>query len=372
MAYLVERLSVMSLLLVFSCTVKSNLNNEGDDIPIRIFEDYLPTKAVAISENLVEYDVSLQTILSEVISARAEVVVLSEHRRHKPQDHPIFTQIDGRHKNKFTFIPVIHDSIWIRDYFGTFVVENGRSEESLKLIDFVYDNENGLNDTVPYQIGMNIFKSVDHVPVVIDGGNIVATQASCFIGDMVLLENKTLSRADIVSTLERKLGCYPVIVESKFLHPHIDMWIKAVSKDQVLVSEIWPESLDVEMPKEERQFAKNVQKQLEYVAKFIGKFVEVDRIPLPLPNQKTFRTYTNSLIVNNKVLVPTYNTDYLTGDRYNDYHLGEKYEVEVRKVYEKYGYSSTFINSDKLIAKGGALHCITNSIPALKKSRRRM
>jgi agmatine/peptidylarginine deiminase len=97
----------------------------------------------------------------------------------------------------------------------------------------------------------------------------------------------------------------------------------------------------------------------------------VIRIPAPGPifrSDDTFRSYTNSLTVNGNVIVPRYVTpasDTIStesGD-YFDQALLSKYEREVRKVYEKFGYKFTWVDSDGLIYRGGAVHCTTMQIP---------
>ena len=80
----------------------------------------------------------------------------------------------------------------------------------------------------------------------------------------------------------------------------------------------------------------------------------VVRIPMPpvgsnYPPNAAYRTFTNSVIVNNKILVPFYE---------------EQYDTIAQRIYEENmpGYEVIGINCNGIINASGALHCITKEV----------
>jgi hypothetical protein len=98
--------------------------------------------------------------------------------------------------------------------------------------------------------------------------------------------------------------------------------------------------------------------QTEYETHF-GRKYKIHTVPMPSPTQYNwgdglgwvFRSYTNSLIINKLVLVPTYN------------HIRD---VEAINTYETLmpGYAVVPINCTAFDGFGGAIHCITMGIGA--------
>lgn len=101
-----------------------------------------------------------------------------------------------------------------------------------------------------------------------------------------------------------------------------------------------------------------------------GMGYKIIRLPMPAPmfvqGMEVFRSYTNSLIVSKTAIVPNYKkpSDYVANGK--DVYPDERYrpgcEREVRKTYENLGFKYQPIDSDKLIAMAGAVHCATMQI----------
>jgi hypothetical protein len=135
---------------------------------------------------------------------------------------------------------------------------------------------------------------------------------------------------------------------------HIDMHMKLLDEETLLIAE-YPEGT-ADGP----QIEANLQYILENYNSAFGTPYKVIRIPSPPSTQGNYpdnngyyRTYTNSVFVNNTVLVPFYRTEY---------------DTIAQRIYEEAlpGYNIVGIDVDDqntfLISYSGAIHCITHSV----------
>ncbi|MCX7957826.1 MAG: agmatine deiminase family protein, partial [Deltaproteobacteria bacterium] len=84
-----------------------------------------------------------------------------------------------------------------------------------------------------------------------------------------------------------------------------------------------------------------------------GKPLKIVRIPMPDNSDGVWRTYTNSLFVNNIALVPVYSQH-------------KTYETEAIEAYKTAlgnNWKIITIDSEEIIPDGGAIHCITMTVP---------
>ena len=137
---------------------------------------------------------------------------------------------------------------------------------------------------------------------------------------------------------------------------HIDMHMKLLDEETILMAEYPPGVADGP------QIEANLQYVLSNYNSAFGTAYKVVRIPSPpsvsgnYPNTNGYyRTYTNSVFVNNTVLVPFYR---------------QEYDTIAQRIYEEAlpGYNIVGIDVDNsgvnLIAYSGAIHCITHSVGA--------
>ena len=135
---------------------------------------------------------------------------------------------------------------------------------------------------------------------------------------------------------------------------HIDMHMKLLNEETLLIAE-YPEGV-ADGP----QIEANIQYILENYNSAFGTPFNIIRIPSPpsstgnYPDDNGYyRTYTNSVFVNNTVLVPFYRTEY---------------DTIAQRIYEQAlpGYNIVGIDVDNqgenLISYSGAIHCITHSV----------
>jgi agmatine deiminase len=130
---------------------------------------------------------------------------------------------------------------------------------------------------------------------------------------------------------------------------HVDMFMKIVGENTVLVAKYQPDQVDY-------QILEDCADLFESSNNGEGQPWKVVRIPQPDVYYITFvlpvvRTYTNSLIVNNIVLLPVYNIPL---------------DDDAVAVYQQVLPGKTIypINAEVIIESGGAWHCVTMEYPS--------
>ena len=162
---------------------------------------------------------------------------------------------------------------------------------------------------------------------------------------------------DINNTLKEFMGIDNYIIMENLPYDgihHIDMHMKLLNEETLLIAE-YPEGV-ADGP----QIEANIQYVLENYTSAFGTPYDVIRIPSPPSssgnypdNNGYYRTYTNSVFVNNTVLVPFYRIEY---------------DTIAQRIYEQAlpGYNIIGIDVDNqgqnLISYSGAIHCITHSV----------
>lgn len=255
------------------------------------------------------------------------------------------------------FIHAQFNSIWIRDYgpWTAYSVE----EDSLYIIDWIYNRPRPLDDLIP-----GIFANYINVPIfaatsppndlVHTGGNfMVDGHGTGFASKLILQENPGKTEADIDTITHRFLGLTRFIkmdvLPYDVIH-HIDMHMKLLDEETLLVGE-YPLGV-ADGPHIEA----NLQYILNNFQTCYGRPFKVIRIPMPpdqfgqYPNTGgNYRTYTNSIILNKTVIIPTY-----------EY----RYDTTAYRIYRQAmpGYNIVGINCNSIIPSLGAIHCIVKEV----------
>lgn len=257
------------------------------------------------------------------------------------------------------------NTIWARDY-GPWAVYSGISD-SLKLIDWIYNRPRPGDDTNSVTIGQFLNIPVHRTLVapndlVNTGGNyMVDGNGTAFASKLILSENaagnsygvSAKTETQINSIMNTWMGVNRYIKMETLPYDqihHIDMHIKLIDEETLLVSQ-YPAGV-ADGP----QIEANLQYILNNFQTCYGKPYKVVRIPAPpgpngqYPNNGgDYRTYTNSLIINKTVLVPTY---------------AQQYDTTALRIYREAmpGYKIVGINCNSIITSLGAIHCITKEI----------
>jgi agmatine/peptidylarginine deiminase len=251
------------------------------------------------------------------------------------------------------------NSIWVRDYGPWTAYSN--DADTLNIIDWKYNRPRPLDDVTP-----EFFANYIQAPIyqtttspynlTHSGGNLfVDGHGTAFSSKLILNENSGHSEAEIDTIMSRFLGSGRYIkmnvLPYDVIH-HIDMHMKLLDEETLLVGEYPPGIADGP------QIEVNLQYLLDNFQTCFGRDYTVVRIPMPpdgnghYPHQGgDYRTYTNSVIINKTVIIPTYEL---------------QYDTTAVRIYQEAmpGYNIVGINSNAIIPQLGAIHCIVKEVGA--------
>lgn len=256
-----------------------------------------------------------------------------------------------------TFMVAPFNSIWIRDYGPWSVYAN--NTDSLYIVDWIYNRPRPNDDNIPV-----VFATRRNIPVyqtTVSPNNLTATggnfmvdgHGTGFSSKLILNENTSKTEAQIDTIMKKFMGLNRYIKMEVLPYDeihHIDMHIKLLDEETLLVGQYPPGVADGP------QIEANLQYVLSNFKTVYGRDFKVVRIPMPpdgqgrYPNNNgDYRTYTNSVIVNKTVIVPTYEV---------------KYDTTALRIYREAmpGYRIVGINCNAIITSLGAIHCITKEV----------
>jgi len=240
------------------------------------------------------------------------------------------------------------ESFWMVDY-GPAFVEDGSGV--LSIVDPRYYTMRVNDDAVPTKLAAGLGVNVFRPDIGIEGGNFFSDgRGTCFISGMAVAENGPQTEADLTEILRAYYGCDKTI----WLWPlygeptgHIDMFFKNASATTVLVGQYAP-AVD---PDNASLLEMNVQ-ILAAETNADGSPFDILRVPMPDNTDGIWRTYLNGIVVNDLVLVPTYQ-DHAVGEASALAILGQAFS----------GRTVVGLDSEDIIAWGGAIHCVTRTRP---------
>ena len=237
---------------------------------------------------------------------------------------------------------------WTRDYGPLAVVS---ADNRIGLIDFRYYHGRAYDDAVPAKVGAHWGVQVFRPSLSLEGGNFMADpQGTCYATQKLYNQNGGYSQKQVTKWFLEYMGCTQMVIlklPEKLGTGHIDMFSKLMDDRTVLLGEYDPAVRPVNAAILEQNLG-----ILKAVVTEGGESLEIHRLPLPWDDSEVWFTYTNSLIVNDVVLIPVF-------DGFDDE------EAEALAAYEAAAPQLTqiTINSDAIIPAGGAIHCVTMSVP---------
>ncbi len=312
-----------------------------------------------------DYNTNVDSTVANIVNAvqeHAEVQVIY-YPGQVPYDTNYIRQyiIDqGATPDNFRMVPAWTETLWVRDY-GPFVGYRKQLDGSYEreVIDTRYSAYNRPNDdSVPEQLADLWGMAESDLNLDFEGGNIlfdglgrafgsrrIAWQNPQYTEEQVRQQIMDAFHLDDFVYLEPLLNC------GGGIWAHVDMWMKIIDNENILISEYpdWVPDYPV--------IEANVQTVANLTNAF-GRPYRIHRIPAP-PNgngnypvtlNEEMRTYTNSLIMNDLVVVPSY---------------GLALDQEAKAVYQELfpGRSIELVNASRLTVNYGAIHCITNEVP---------
>lgn len=241
--------------------------------------------------------------------------------------------------NNVEFITGPTDSYWTRDY-GPWWVVDGNS--NMSIVDFTYNRPRPNDNDAPLKTSQLLNVPYYSVDIVHAGGNYMTDGYGTSASSNLVYEENAMSNDALDNLMNAYYGIntYHVIADPNNTYiEHIDCWGKYLSPTKVLIREV---------PISHPQYDE-IESAAIYFSEalnFWGEPWGVFRVWTP-----NDQPYTNSIIVNNKVLVPIVNSSW-------DDEALDVYETAL-PGYEVIGFTGTWESTD-------ALHCRVKGIPDLE------
>ncbi len=351
------------LLLVMSCAVllpgpsdwdlRDRARAEGERIPFRTMPAEFERQSALVlawdGSDPVACEVQLQ--IAKVAHVTVPVVVLVRHQADQ-QDAIDSLGMAGVDFGRIRLLRVPIDSPWIRDY-GPSIVRDADIRPIA--IDARYDIGRPNDDEIPVAIAQRIGCQTEQTGLVVEGGNLLSNGEGLGIATSRLREKCTeagYSQEEIRSRLHSVYG----FRQSVFLEPlegectgHVDMFATFTAPNVVVVGEYSPHTAPINAAILDRNAT-----ALNGLSTPFGP-LRVVRIPMPPSDGDTFPSWTNVIYANGTLLVPNYPD------------VDRDLALKALAVYKKLlpSWKIKLIDCNRIIASGGALHCLSLNLPGL-------
>jgi len=256
------------------------------------------------------------------------------------------------------FLPAWTNTLWIRD-FGPVTGYKSQNGFNRHFFDMGYSAYNRpMDDSIPSQLANQWQINLTNLPLQLEGGNLIFDGFKRAFGSKRILDqNVPLSEQQIRNILMSNFGLQDFHFVEKLLNSgggiwmHVDMFMKMIDHETIMVSEYPPFLPDYPV-------IEGIIEQISLLQSTFGRKYNIVRIPAPPKADGTYattlndemRTYTNSLTINDVVIVPSYNLPM---------------DTLARQIYEQVmpGYTIKMVDSRILTPMYGAIHCITREVP---------
>lgn len=259
----------------------------------------------------------------------------------------------GANMTNVAFDRVRVNSIWMRDY-GPNIAYTKTGERVV--VDLAYNRPRPLDDAHPSQ-----FAQKHNIPsyspgLILPGGNIIVDgHGVAIMTNMVFSEEEgcdpNLTMAGLEGYFKDYFGSKKVILLEAMKQDgtgHVDMFCKLLNDDTIIVGQYVNPADGAE---DNAAILDRNAAKLAAETNGKGQPFRVIRMPMPAFDNGVTATYTNSLLVNDKVLVPQYGFDL---------------DAKALEIYRKALPGAEVIGFDcrAIIRYNGAIHCITHEINA--------
>ncbi len=331
--------------------------------PVRTMAEWEEVEYIVVS-----WDDGFKNILRQIVDAAVkECKVLIVTRSQSSVSS--YLSSNGVDTTNVRFLNANSDTIWMRDYAGNTIYSN--DIESRGLTDWIYNRPRPNDDVVP-----TAYANLLNIPIYVTdsgtndlvntGGNFMTDGlGNGFSSDLVLNENEqgnpygvsVKDEDQIDDIMFNYMGIDNYIKMRKLIYDqisHIDMHMKLLDEETILVSR-YPDGV-ADGPR----INQNINYILNNFSSHFGTPYKIEWIDAPPgpngdypDNGGFYRTYSNSIIINKTILIPTYR---------------EQYDAPAIAKYKEMmpGYTIVGIDVDNanenLISLVGAIHCITHSI----------
>ncbi|HSA34666.1 MAG TPA: agmatine deiminase family protein [bacterium] len=294
-------------------------------------------------------------MINGIVAAQAMPYIIVENTTEKNNVVSQVLNAYGIAENDVTFLTYPYDANWTRDYGPWHIYPN---KGTRALVDHEYYDGRPNDDAIPPKLGALWGDEVFVSGFYTEGGNFMTDgRGTCWMSTGVFDKNNMVdneqNRAAIAQLFKEYVGCdrvfHPVSIPGEGT-THIDMYSKILDQDTIIVS-----YSSSEWGADAEELA-----QLDAAAELYGSIEKpgggkytIVRIPMTYSSSffsTTYYTHTNSLIVNDHVLVPIY---------------GRGTDEEALQIYRDLMPHHTIvgITSNEIIPQGGSIHCTTMQVP---------
>ncbi|TVQ62300.1 MAG: hypothetical protein EA379_05585 [Phycisphaerales bacterium] len=241
------------------------------------------------------------------------------------------------------------DTIWLRDYGPRYVYQG----DVRAVIDHTYNrprpNDNALNTHHAALQGHAFYE----MPLIHGGGNYhLNALNSGHATNLVVNENPGMTQSQVYDIWNEYQNIdttfytpFPTSVDST---QHIDMWMQIIGDNKIVISE-WPA--------QQGSTQSNISNAAAAALAANGWTVYRTPAVRLTSSPAAHYTYTNVVVVNDLVLIPTYTHSFITGNNYNETALSVWQQAMPGKTIVQ-------INCQSLVTAAGVMHCIVMHMPA--------
>lgn len=250
-----------------------------------------------------------------------------------PQVHQQLMSIFKKYNIQMHFLEHTKD-VWCRDYMPV-QASDGSYVQFQYRPDYLLGYEHLQSD--PNQINKKHEIEPYYSNIIMDGGNLVKCGNKAIVTDKIFLENPEYLKADLVDEIKTLLQLDELIViprQPYEMTGHNDGMVRFIDDNTILLNDFSRES-------------KSFNNKLEKTLRQYGLEIECLRYPASFYTlQRDWGAYINFLQVDDLIIVPTFS-------------IAEDVEVMSRfkEIFPRHKLVSIAV--PELIAKGGALNCIS-------------
>ena len=294
-------------------------------------------------------------------SGRAQLVIIyNEESQYegKPQLSELIKSMlkSGKTFPHVRFLNLSLNTIWLRD-FGPRVAETDSGASMV--MNFFHDVSRPYDDDFPQLWAKMTDASHNHVPWLLQGGNLISNGKGLAVSTTGLFEKNRIYRPgktyrDDEEYVRQQVMQFCNIKELMMLKPlenentrHVDMFASFLAPDLAVVAK-----LD---PRYDAQNAKILDDNAAKLSrvKLDGRPLRVERIWIPPRRGESWSSYANIILSDQLVLVPVLDTD------------PPNYVKQAVQTYRRLlpNHHVDTINMTAMDRLGGSLHCLTCPLP---------
>jgi len=324
---------------------------------LRLPGEFEPQDALLISAaQMIQFHP--QTLVDIVAAAHDRIRVLClvgfAEEKQTVADRLIANDLPG----SVTFVNLPVSSMWIRDYGPICVLSR---PDSLHFVDASYQApEYDEHDAeVPAHLARLLAVELRRAPLTMEGGDLISNGQGFGLGTTRLLQRNQEQRGYDLDTLSALLAEYFGLRDWLPVPPlrgeptgHLDIFLTFVDPHTLVLGRYDPQH-----DAENAQRLDQIATALKQITLPDGAALRIMRIPMPPRPDGIWRTYTNVVFANGRLLVPIYPDFSPALDR-------QALELYGRLLPE---WEIVGIDSGSLIRREGALHCVTMNLPRVQR-----